>query len=193
MPGKQKGNKVVPKPSVTGLVESAFTRWVNELNVTWFVVLLISVVPAVFFGSAIFSVGILAVAVLFCFPATLLGGDTNGSKNRRFRRLAIMLAVPALTLAYVFKIDEQIPENAMPIIRAIESFRRDTGHYPDSLDALIPKHLAELPDVRFSVFQPLFTYRIADGQPYLAIPSTMGDMFAQFEYDFATKVWIHHS
>lgn len=193
MPGKPKGNKVVPKPSVTGLVESAFTRWVNELNVTWFVVLLISVVPAVLFGSAIFSVGILAVAVLFGFPATLLGCATSGSKNRRFRRLAIMLAVPAVTLAYASKIDEQIPANAMPIIRAIESFRRDTGHYPESLDALIPKHLAELPDVRFSVAQPLIIYRIADGQPYLAIPSTMGDMFAQYEYDFATKAWIHHS
>lgn len=193
MPGKPKGNKVVPKPSVTGAVESTFTRWMNELRFTWFAVLLISVVPAVFFGSAIFSVGFLAVAVLFGVPATLLGCAKNGSKSTEFRRLAIMLVVPALTLAYVSKIDEQIPENAMPIIRAIESFRRDTGHYPESLDALIPKHLAELPDVRFSVLQPLITYRIADGQPYLAIPSTMGDMFAQFEYDFATKAWIHHS
>ena len=75
----------------------------------------------------------------------------------------------------------------------IESFKRETGDYPDSLEALIPKHLAELPEVRFSVFQPEITYRIRDGKSHLAIPSAMGDMFAQFEYNFETKVWMHHS
>jgi len=182
---------VALKPSVTGASESAFTRWVIELGFTWFAVLLISVVPAALFGSAIFSVAILAVAALFGFPAALLGCATNGLKSRGFRRLAVMLVVPTLTLAYVSKVDEQMPENAMPITRAIESFRSDTRHYPESLDALIPKHLAALPDVRFSVVQPLITYRITNGKPHLAIPSAMGDMFSQFEYDFETKAWIH--
>jgi len=59
--------------------------------------------------------------------------------------------------------DKQIPENAMPLVRAIQTFRHDMGNYPETLDALIPKHLAKLPDVRFSFFEPTLIYRITDG------------------------------
>ena len=193
MPDKPREKNVAPNLSATGASEGVFTRWGLELGFTWFAVLLISVVPAVLFGSAIFSVAILAVAVLFGFPAALLVSATMGSKSRRFRRLAIMLLVPTLMLAYILKIDTRIPENTTSLTNAIESFRRDTGHYPESLDALIPKYLAELPDVRFSVVQPLINYRVTDGKPYLSIPSAMGDMFAQFEYDFVTKAWMHQT
>ena len=163
----------------------------EKICLTWLGVLLFTVVPAVFFGSAIFSFSVLAVAVLIGLPSALLESVTQGSERRGFRRLAVMLVVPALTLAYIFEVDEQIPGNATPFVQAIESFRRDNGYYPDLLEALIPKHLAELPDVRFSVIQPPITYRITNGKPYLATPSAMGDMFAQFEYDFEAKVWIH--
>ena len=108
-----------------------------------------------------------------------------------FRRLAVMLAAPVLTLAYIAEVDARIPLNSLPLTQAIESYQRETGYYPESLDALIPKHLAALPDVRFSVTQPLITYRITNGKPYLVIPSAMGDMFAQFEYDFEAHHWMH--
>ena len=178
-------------PLAAGASEGVFTRWVEELGFTWLAVLLFTVVPAVLLGSALYSIGVLAFAVLFGFPFALLGLTAKGSKSRRFRRLAVMLLVPALTLAYVAKVDERIPANALPLTQAIESFQRETGHYPESLDALIPKHLAALPDVRFSVTQPLISYRITEGNPYLAIQSALGDMFAQFEYDFKAKVWTH--
>ena len=181
------------KPSALGASEGFFKRWLEELGFTWLGVLLFSVAPAVLLGSAIFSIGVLVVAVLICFPSAILGFATKRPASRGYRRLAVMLVVPALTLAYVSEVDRRIPENAMPLTQAIESFQRETGHYPESLEALIPKHLTELPDVRLSVLQPQITYRITDGKPYLAIPSTMGDMFAQFEYNFETKEWLHKS
>lgn len=184
---------MVAKPLATEASEGVFMRWGNELSFTWFTVMLISVVPAVLFGSAIFSVAILAVAVLFGFPAACWGPATKGWKGRGLRRLAVMLLVPALTLAYVAEVDKRIPGNAAAVTQAIESFQRDSGHYPESLDALAPEYLPELPDMRFSVVQPLITYRVTDGKPYLSIPSAMGDMFAQFEYDFATKSWLHQT
>lgn len=58
---------------------------------------------------------------------------------------------------------------------------------------LIPKQLEKIPNVRFSLFEPPIIYRISDGIPYLAIPSAMGDMFSQFEYDFEAKVWTQQS
>ena len=173
--------------------EGFFARWVEELVLTWLGVLLFTVVPAVLFASAIFSFGVLAVAVLIGIPSALCGSAKKSSESRGLRRLVVMLVVPALTLAYVSEVDEQIPANATLLAQTIESFQRDTGRYPESLEVLIPEHFAELPNVRFSVIQPLITYRITDGKPYLAIPSAMGDMFAQFEYDFESKVWIHQS
>ena len=170
-----------------------YTRWVEELSLTWLGVLLLSVVPAVLFGSAIFSFGVLAAAVLIGIPSAFFRSAKKSSERRGFRSLTVMLVLPSLTLAYVSEVDEKIPGNATPLAQAIESFRRDTGNYPESLEALIPKHLEELPDVRFSVVQPPITYRITDGKPYFAIPSAMGDMFAQYEYNFETKVWIHQS
>ena len=184
---------MIPKQSATGTAEGVFTRWGKELGFTWFAVLIFTVVPAALFGSAIFSVGVLAVAVLFGVPFNLVGFATKGLKTRGIRRLAVMLFVPALTLAYVARVDEQIPQNAIPIIQAIESFQRDRGYYPESLESLVPNHLAEIPDVRLSFVQPLIFYEVTDGKPYLAIPSAMGDMFAQFEYDFVARSWKHKS
>ena len=50
-----------------------------------------------------------------------------------------------------------------------------------------------IPDLKFSLSQPRINYRVTDGKPYLAIPSAKGDAFADYEYDFETKVWMHHS
>jgi len=185
---------VEAKRSTNETSKGAWALWTQKLSFTWLGISLLCIVPALLFGSGLFSVGVLLAAVLIGIPYALFAAVTKkDSRNRVFRCLAIMLALPALTLAYVSRIDTQIPENATPLTRAIESFRQDTGQYPESLEALIPKHMAELPEVRFSVTQPLITYRITDGKPYLAIPSAMGDMFAHFEYNFETKVWMHYS
>ena len=183
----------MPNSSAGETSEGILTLWVKELALAWLGVSFLSVVPAVLYGSAIFSFVALAGAVLIGIPSALFGIANRHFKNRRLRRLAILLVVPALTLASVSCADKQIPENAMPLVRAIETFRHDTGSYPESLDALIPTHLAKLPEVRFSLFEPALTYGITDGKPHLAIPSAMGDMFAQFEYDFETKEWMHRS
>ncbi len=178
---------------VLKISKGLFARWVEELGITWLGVLLFTVIPAVLFASAIFSFCVLAAAVLIGIPSVLFDSAKQSSESRGLRRLAVILVVPALTLAYVSKVDEQIPVNAAPLAQTIESFRRDTGRYPESLEVLIPEHFTELPNVRFSVVQPRITYRFSDGKPYLAIPSAMGDMFAQFEYDFEARVWKHQS
>lgn len=184
---------MTPEMSATGTIDGVFTRWVGELCFTWLATVVFSVVPAVLFGSAIVSISVFVVTVLFGVPFTLFGSATKGSRSRWVRRLAVMLVATALTLAYVAEVDQRIPGNAATLTQAIESFQCETGHYPESLQALIPKHLTKLPDVRFSVVQPSITYRVSEGKPHLAIPSAMGDMFADFEYDFEAKVWKHHS
>ena len=97
-----------------------------------------------------------------------------------------MALVPVLTIVYATKVDKAIPDNASPITKALELFREETGRYPDTLEALVPKHLAGIPAVRLSVVQPKIAYRVNEGKPYLAIPSATGDLFAMYEYDFET-------
>ena len=93
---------------------------------------------------------------------------------------------------YVFEADARIPENAIPIVLALDAFHRETGRYPDSMDEIVPARLGAIPSLRASVVQPPVRYGMRDGQPRLTIPSTRGDAFAEYEYDFETRVWVHH-
>ena len=179
-------------PMVIGASKGFWTLWVWELWATWVWILLISIGPSILFGSALFSVFALVLGVLIGVSSALgrqLPNSTSESKGSR--KSAIMLLVPVLMLVYVYKADEEVPGNAKPITQAIESFQLQTGHFPASLAVLSPKHLAEIPNLRFTLEQPQITYRLKDGEPYLSIPSAWGDAFAKYEYDFESKAWKH--
>ena len=188
------GESVTSQPLASGTPQSVWMVWVRELRFTWFCLFLLSVVPSLLYGSGIFSFIILFVAVLIGVPtAAIRHMVAKGSWKKSWRRLVVMVAVPCMAMSYVSRIDQLIPENATPITKAIESFLFENGHYPASLEMLTPKHLAKIPDVRFSLIQPKVTYRVTNGKPYLTIPSATGDVFAIYEYDFETKTWKHYS
>ena len=185
--------RVEPDTEVKIPSQGAATRWLKELCFTWCWVLLLTVVAFVLYGAAIFSMMALMGAVLLGLPFAVIGQLVAKDPKKGWRRLTVMVSVPIVTLLCVSLVDQEIPENAAPIVKAIESYRFENGHYPDSLKMLTPRHLAEIPRVRFSLVQPQISYRLTGGKPYLAIPSAAGDAFAQHEYDFEMKVWIHHS
>ena len=167
--------------------------WIWDLRSTWFLLLLVSIIPSLLFSSALLPVALLLFAVLLVAPATALGGlFGKGPKTKDLRQLAIMVLVPMLSLIYILKSDDQIATNAAPIVTAIESYRNENGQYPDTLEALAPKHLAKIPELNYLLVQPKVTYRVTDGKPYLAISAAAG-AFAHFEYDFASKAWNHFS
>lgn len=180
--------------SMTGTQHRLWAVWVRELRWTWFWILLVSVAPALTYGTGLFSMGVLMVAVVIGMPLLVIHKIfSKDSAMSGVRRLAVMVLVPIASLIHVYKVDEQVPANAAPITKAIESFRLETGHYPDSLELLTPKHLSRLPDLTPSLIQPRVIYRVTDGKPYLAIPSAAGDAFSRYEYDFETKIWEHQS
>ena len=188
------GVSVAPEPLVINAPQGFWTLWVKELRFTWFWILFLAVFPFLLYGSNIFSVVVLFFVVLIGVPSAAIGQlVAKGSWRESLRRLVVMVSVPALTIFYAIQMDKQIPENATPITNAVELFREVTGLYPETLEELVPKHLANIPDVRFSLVQPRITYRVKEGKPYLTIPSVAGDMFAMYEYDFESKTWKHHS
>lgn len=172
-----------------------WTRWVSDLRVTWCVVLLVSVLSSVLYGTAFFSMLLLVGGVIIGFPsalASLLLSKDAALRARLFRRAVVLTAMPALMLSVIFQTDKLTPQMAAPIVEAVELFKQENGAYPDSLAVLRPNYLPGLPAVRLSVFQPEVSYRIKKGQPYLVVPSAAGDAFAIYEYNFEESRWIHY-
>jgi hypothetical protein len=59
-----------------------------------------------------------------------------------------------------------VTRQAQPLIGAIEKFRRTTGVYPEELEELIPKYIADLPSTGL-YRNPSFSYRRASsGKSY---------------------------
>lgn len=176
-------------------INRSLKHWVSDLRFTWIAVLLLSVLPSVLYGTAFFSMMVLLGAILLGLPvalvALLLSKDTEW-RTGLCRRVAVLAAAPAMTVTVVLQADKLTPERAAPIAKAIESFKRETGSYPDSLEILRPKHLSSLPAVRVAVFQPEIIYRVRGGSPYLAVPSAAGDAYSIYEYNFENKTWIHN-
>ncbi|MFD3301461.1 hypothetical protein [Aquipseudomonas alcaligenes] len=158
--------------------------------------MLISVLPTVLYSSAILSAMLLLGGVILGFPtalASLLLSNDVVLRARLFRRVVVLTAVPALMLTVIFQADKLTPQMAAPIVRAVESFKKENGAYPDSLTALSPKYLPELPAVRLSVFQPQISYRVREGQSYLTVPSAAGDAYSAYEYNFEERNWAHYN
>jgi membrane-bound metal-dependent hydrolase YbcI (DUF457 family) len=183
-----------PGPQVIGAKKGIWALWVLEVWPTWAWICLISVGPSIVFGSALFSAFALVLSVLIGVSSASINRLRNSaSTSKDSRKLVILLLVPVFMLVYVDKVDEKIPGNAKPILQAIESFRLATAQHPASLDVLTPTHLAEMPNLRFTLEQPLVTYRLTEGKPYLSIPSAWGDALAKYEYNFESKAWKHQS
>ena len=175
-------------------VLSIWSVWVRDLRVIWIAALFFAAVPAFLYGAAIFAIGVLALSVFVGSLRLILAvliGDRNLDKGLRASFVAALMS--AVALVYVFAVDATIPRNADPIVKAIQAYHDIEGEYPVDLQALSPRYLTEMPALRRTVFQPPITYRIADGKPYLRIPSANGDMFAMYEYDFVKRTWIHRS
>ncbi len=177
------------------LDKSAWKRWVIDIRITWILVLLLTVVPAVLFGTASLSMIALIGTVLLGIPTALIACLVIKDKvwcARLCRRVVVMVMISALTVVVVLQTDKFTPDMASPIAKAIEGFKLEAGVYPDTLAALSPKHLPRIPAVRVSVIQPEVLYRVNEGRPYLAVPSTAGDAFSKYEYIFKDKRWVHY-
>jgi membrane-bound metal-dependent hydrolase YbcI (DUF457 family) len=192
-PAKVEVVNLPPEPMSTTKSPSTWRLWVWELRSTWFLLFLLSIIPSFFFSSGLLPLAYLAITVVLVAPATARGHVFGiKAKAKELRQLAITLVVALLSVMYVLKSDDQITTNAAPIVAALESFRVENGQYPNTLEALPPKHLASVPKLNYLLVQQQITYGVADEKPYLRISAAAG-AFAHFEYDFAAKVWNYYS
>ena len=175
---------VAPIPAPKGGPSDSTTNS-DELGFTWFSAFILCVLPCLIWGTAFFSAAVFFVSILIGLPALLLASDSD----KAWRRLRIWLSMSFVTVFLMYAVGGRVQERAAPIATAIEAFKTEAGHYPESLDMLVPKYLEELPILRFSLVQPQILYGLMEGKPYLRIPTVSGDPFANHEYDFETKAW----
>jgi len=168
--------------------------WGRDVQGTWSIAVIFSVLPAIVLGVAIVPMGFLMVSMIVFIPAALIQGLINRQTwAKNGVRFAIIMVTSLLSLTYVSLLDKQIPSNAEPITRGIEAYKLANGRYPDSIEALIPQHLELVPSLKFALLQPPIRLRNTDGVLKLTIESSSGDAFAHYEYDFQTRTWQHNS
>ena len=127
------------------------------------------------------SVFTLIVNIVFRLPFHLWRWKVSklGSVDYIYRCLALIF-VSICIISYGIHMGSVLKERARLVSTAVEQFRSREGIYPSSLEALVPKDLAELP--------PSYRYLYRkDGDPYLYYPSNLAPR--PVIYDFKTKSW----
>ena len=160
----------------------------GESGLTWLFAFLLCVLPCLLWGTAFFSAAALLGSLLIGLPVLLLSRNSD----KAWRRFTIWLAMSFVTVFLMYAADGRLQERAAPISTAIEAYKTEAGHYPESLDMLVPKFLTEVPTLRYSLIQPEIAYGVREGKPFLRIPTVSGDPFANHEYDFDKKLWIEN-
>jgi hypothetical protein len=127
------------------------------------------------------SVLTLIVNLVFRLPFHLWRWKVSklGSVDYIYRCLSLIF-VSICIISYGIHMGSVLKERARLVSTAVEQFRSREGIYPSSLEALVPKDLAELP--------PGYRYlHSKDGDPYLYYPSNLAPR--PVLYDFKTKSW----
>ena len=108
-------------------------------------------------------------------------------------RLALSrVAIPVLTLGIVLAntaLQWKIADaNGEQVAKACEDFHAASGHYPKTLDELVPRYLPSAPRAKYCL-RGEFLYVNLDGQDVLLGWHKIG--FCRKIYDFQTKEWHH--
>ena len=187
-------SKPNPPISKNSKNDGILNAWVYNQIPSWVVVSVFIVIPGLLIASPMLTlVSIILIGIARTILTGILAVVSRKSVKFNLRSSLIFLLASVGVLTYGFQIDKLIPINGMPIVLSIEKFHSVHNRYPSSLAELNPDYLTEMPRLKPTICQPSIRYRLADGAPFLSIASVSGDAFAEYEYDFKTKAWKHHS
>lgn len=128
-----------------------------------------------------FSIFTLIVNLVFRLPFHLWRWKVSKLESLDYiYRCLTLIFVSICIISYGIRMGSVLKERAHLVSTAVEQFRNREGIYPPTLEALVPKDLAELP--------PRYRYlHRKDGDPYLYYPSNLAPR--PVVYDFKTKSW----
>jgi len=92
--------------------------------------------------------------------------ETEDSPLAHMRWRFLLVSLPAFSQTLTSASLHTMQLQATRVAIALERFKRNAGHYPDTLDPLVPEYLAEVPPDRYDG-QPMRYKLDDDGQPLL--------------------------
>jgi hypothetical protein len=156
-----------------------WTRWIRPTGLSLLMVLLDGL------GLYAFLVGVFLIFVYL--PRSLLARKYATCRKDRLIRFSLYLTAVGVVLSLI-PINRQIAQDrAERIIAAVENYKAAEGRYPDRLDQLVPKFMAEVPaKARVAFTDSGFRYLAGDGPMlmYVAMPP-----FGRRIYTFETRSW----
>ena len=155
--------------------------------------------PALYLASALFVLdalimgqGLLAASMLLVVITWLVPKATLffmvGRNGWPVARLAALLAAAAVAIMLTINFNNGLAaRRAQRLISAIELYRAASGHYPDSLEVLIPRYLETIPPAKYTLAYNRFLYskhprRVVLG--YVEVPP-----YGRSFYDFERRRW----
>lgn len=168
------GDESTVSPYGTG-----WTRWIRPVGLSLILIFLDAL------GVYAFLVGVFLILVYL--PRSLLARKYAACRKERLIRFAVYLAAVGVVLSLI-PINKQIAEDrAERIIAAVENYRATNGKYPDRLDQLTPRFIAEIPTkARVAFTDSGFRYLAGSSHTlmYVVMPP-----FGRKTYNFETKAW----
>ena len=104
--------------------------------------------------------------------------------------LLILLCCPIGINFYGNRLDADAMKDAEPIVEAIKQFKTHRGHYPSSLEALVPEYVNTIAGLSPTGTQRKLEYRIEHLGPALYFRN--GVVFRQRAYQFWDARWVQY-
>jgi hypothetical protein len=135
-------------------------------------------------GVGLFGMGYgIILVVIF----VILAIAQRQRRSEWFRVAVIYALMFVATMALLLSNIQVAQRRAVPVIAAVSRYHSEHGHYPKTLDELVPVYLPSIPHAGFTLISRDFRYFIFnDERPQLYFPAMFHGVFA---YDFATKTW----
>jgi hypothetical protein len=125
-------------------------------------------------------------------PLMVMGFFSRSAAGRTPRERArigyLYLATILATFAFCIISNDVGLKRSSRLIAAVEKYHADNGHYPASLQDLVPKYVKTVPPINLSLNSPDFSYSTSK-----TVGATLGHNYGWerwcIYYDFKTKKW----
>jgi hypothetical protein len=136
--------------------------------------------------EAYVGIGLIGGSGMFLAVASTILAITERPRRSEWLRVALIYTLMFISTVALLGWNMQVAQRrAAPVILAVRRYNSEHGHYPKTLDELVPTYLPSIPRGGFTLISRHFRYfNYAD--PQLWIPAMF---YGVVSYDFHTKTW----
>lgn len=125
--------------------------------------------------------------LFYALPRALIASSIRERRNYYLMRAAVFSAVPVLA-GGLFAVNLHVGgRNAATIIAAADRYHAEHRQYPQTLQALVPKYLPEVPPAKYAFSASEFRYFARDNRYTLMY--TTYPPFGRRVYDLTARKW----